>query len=171
MHDSDILAGCCFCLSPHAVVAWANPDATNKGGYHGEPSWRFALPCSEMDALSRQNCVATLQLFHAKFSDSRVQGVRFVDDVRLFVLMPHRFPEAAVDEALHDLFDSIYPPHIILKRDAVDPTIGICVRVCVCVCVRKPGHIGVDIACERLNVRSEAHVTSAFCSELDLLLK
>ena len=54
-------------------------------------------------------------------------GARFVDDLRLFAIVPLRFDEACVYARLESLLAALYPPHIVLKRDAVNPTIGMCV--------------------------------------------
>ena len=86
----------------------------------GGAIFRMVLVAHEVQALQSNK----LHKHLLDLGSCRFFGIRFVDDLRIFVVYPLYLGHAWASARAHDFLNFIYPPHLFMKEDAVNPFVG-----------------------------------------------
>ncbi|CAE8613486.1 unnamed protein product [Polarella glacialis] len=86
----------------------------------GGSIFRMTLVAHELQALQS----ASFRQQAKDRPDISISGMRFVDDVRVFVVFPLCMGEAWALEHARTFLEFVYPAHFVMKPDAVNPTVG-----------------------------------------------
>lgn len=92
------------------------------GSNLGSALFRMVLICHEMHARLPQRWESFMTSLCLQ--DVTVRGIRFVDDLRVYIVAPLQVPFATLRGITYALLGFVYPPHIPFKTDHVNPTIG-----------------------------------------------
>ena len=91
----------------------------------GGSIFRMVLVAHETKALLSK----PWRMFREHFQDSSASGIRFVDDLRVFVIFPLSLGEAWAKKRAKEFLQFVYPPHLLLKDDAVNPFVGLRLQI------------------------------------------
>ena len=86
----------------------------------GGAIFRMVLVAHEVKALSS----GTWLDFKSAFHDCSFCGIRFVDDLRILILYPLVYGEEWAARRADEILNYVYPPHLVMKDDAVNPFVG-----------------------------------------------
>lgn len=87
----------------------------------GGAIFRMVLVAHEIKAMTSPTWSEYLETYH----ECRFFAIRFVDDLRVFVLYPLCFGDRWASSRVHEFFQFVYPSHLIMKEDSVNPFVGL----------------------------------------------
>ena len=106
-----------FCFG--AARGWQT-EGIMMGQAAGGAIFRLVLVAHEMRALRSQTWLA----YKENLKDCSFCGIRFVDDLRIFILYPLCYGEDWAAKRAEEILMFVYPPHLVMKDDAVNPFVG-----------------------------------------------
>ncbi|CAE8623950.1 unnamed protein product [Polarella glacialis] len=96
------------------------------GSNIGGAVFRLVLIVHEMQKLRSP------QMYQIKllYPDVSIHGARLIDDVRLLIVFPLSMSAGAVQALANEVLQYVYPPHLILKPDTINPMVGMRIFSC-----------------------------------------
>ena len=114
---------CAHMLIRFGQVSGCQQKGITMGSSLGGALFRLVLVVHEMHAILGEQPVT--QVIHQTIPGSKASCMRFMDDVRVFIVAPLMYSLQSLHEAAGAFLKHAYPPHFPLKPDSVNPCVGL----------------------------------------------